>query len=305
MPDAGDLELIRGFCERGILPLPPFATRTAIALARDDLSNNDDLISIIASDSRLEFLFLAGAQLPVCSLSRCLPLSLSSSPSHNPRSHTVRHAVAQLGRRKSLSLLWLIALSDFLHTWPSLDNQIRDRLWRHSLLTGLLTKQLANSAGLLNSDHALAAGLAHDLGHLLIASPVPRLGILCDEEPDQFADMALSPAPERDHCRLGATLLTIWDAPAEVVASARHHHDPTFAAPEVRPLVVAVRLADLIAEHVDLARPGASLQLDTAPAWQQLAAIPPWDQVAHLHRLAIQYLPDTIILAHHVAHFFG
>ncbi len=303
---AGDLDLIRGFCERGVVPLPPFATRHALELARDELSNDDDLVSAIVSDPRLEFAFLAGALLP--------PLarggrggsgdSISVPPPATPPPKSLRQVVAQLGRRKCLSLLWLVALSDFLHTWPQLDETIRDRLWRHSLLTGLLAEQLASAVGIESAGNVLAAGLAHDIGHLLVASPVPRLGILRDEEPDQLVDNPLSLAPERDHCRLGAVLLAIWDAPAEVVASALHHHDPTRAAPEVRPLIVAVRLADLIAEHLELARSGPPLDLHTAPAWLQLVAIAPWNQFPRLHRLVIERLPESILLARHVAQLF-
>jgi HD-like signal output (HDOD) protein len=262
----------------------------ALALARDEQSNNDDMISAIVSDSRLKFAFLAG-----------MPLSLSSSPS--PKS--VRQAVARLGHRKCLSLLWLIAFSDFLSTWPQLEKEIRGRLWTHSLLTGLLADQLASAAGIESMGNALAAGLAHDIGHLLVSSPVPRLGILRDEEPDQLVEAALSPAPERDHCRLGAALLTLWDAPAEVVASALHHHDPNLAVPQVRPLVVGVRLADLMVEHLDLRGSGPALELDTAPAWRQLVASAPWNRFPRLHRFAVERLPETILLARHVARLFG
>lgn len=222
-----------------------------------------------------------------------------------PPSNSVRQTVARLGRRKCLSLLWLIALSDFLHTWPQLDEEVRDRLWRHSLLTGLLAEQLAIAAGIESSGNALAAGLAHDIGHLLVSSPVPRLGLLRDEEADQLVEDALSLAPERDHCRLGAALLTIWDAPAELVASALHHHDPNLVVPQVSPLVIAVRLADLMAEHLDLARSSPPLDLDAAPAWRQLVATAPWNQFPRLHRFAIQRLPETFLLARHVAQLFS
>jgi HD-like signal output (HDOD) protein len=218
---------------------------------------------------------------------------------------TIPQAVRQLGRRKCLSLLWLLALSDFLRSWPNLHEVARHKLWRHSLLTGVLTRQLLLAAGLGALGDGLAAGVAHDIGHLLLVSPGARLGVVWHEEHDQIVEGTVSPAPERDHCRLGASLLTIWDAPAAIVASALHHHDPSSAAAPHSPLVVAVRLADLLAEHLDLDRPTRPLRLEATPAWQQLAEFEPWKNVPYLHHLAIERLSESLLVAEHLANLLG
>jgi HD-like signal output (HDOD) protein len=286
-----DLELLRGVCGRGIPPLPSPAIRLALELAADDDSTDEVLIEHLESDARLRFGVLAGANLTIFSGDR--PVK------------TIPQAVARIGRRKCLSLLWLLALSDFMRSWPNLPELARHKLWRHSLLTGVLAQQLLLAAGLESLGDGLAAGMAHDIGHLLLAGPGASLGVVWHEEHEQLVERAVSPAPERDHCRLGGTLLEFWDAPPALVASALHHHDPFAADAAHSPLVVAVRLADLLAEHIDLDRPVRPLRLETAPAWQHLAALEPWRRVPCLHLLAIERLPESLLIAEHLGNLLG
>jgi HD-like signal output (HDOD) protein len=234
---------------------------------------------------------LAGANLPIFCGNRPI--------------ETVRQAVAQLGRRKCRSILWLVALSDLLRLWPKLHERARQRLWRHSLLTGVLTQQLLLAAGLSPLGDGLSAGMAHDIGHVLLVSPAARLGVVWHEEHDRLVERDVSPAPQHDHCRLGASLLAFWDAPGELVASALCHHDPAAAESPARPLIVAVRLADLLAEHVDLDRPVRPLRLESAPAWEKLTAFEPWNRVPNLHHLAIEQLPESLLMAEHLANLLG
>ncbi len=266
--------------------------RLALELAADDRSNDDALIEQLDSNPRLRFGVLTGANLPMIGGRR--------------PSRTMRQAVANLGRRRCLSLLWLVALSDFLQSWPHSHERARQKLWRHSLLTGVLAQELLAAAGQIGPGEALAAGVAHDIGHVLLSGPGARLGIVWHEEHDLLVERKdVSPAPERDHCRLGASLLTFWEAPPEMVACALHHHEPS-AAPDLHvPLIVGVRLADLLAEHLDLDRPVRPLRLEASPAWQELAAIDPWKNVPHLHVVAIERLPEAVLAAEHLANLLG
>jgi len=288
---AGDLELLKDLCRRGIPPLPPPALRLVLELAADETSSNDALIEELEAEPRARFGLLAGANLTMFCGIRSIK--------------TVRQAVGQLGRRKCLSILWLLAISDLVRSWPHSHPRTRDKLWRHLLLTGVLTEELLSTAGWQLVGDGLAAGMAHDVGHLLMVSPGARLGVVWHEEHDLLVERAVSPAPERDHCRLGASLLAFWDAPAAAIASALYHHDPSAAEATHVPLVAAVRMADLLAEHVDLDRPVRPLRLEDSPAWQELAVVEPWGRVSHLHHLAIERLPESLMIAEHLANLLG
>lgn len=291
MDRGGDLELLRNVCRRGIPPLPSAELRLALALAGDDESKNDSLIEQLEAEERLRFCVLAGANLAMIGKGR--------------RITTIAQAVGHLGRRKCQSLLWSVALSDFMQAWPHLNDRARHKLWRHSLLTGVLAQELLNAAGFAALGDGLAAGIAHDLGHLLLVSPGYRLGVVWHEEHDLLVEKDVSPAPERDHCRLGASLLAFWDAPHDLISSALHHHDPRAVEAAQRPLVVAVRLADLLAEHLDLDRPVRPLRLESAAPWRELAALEPWGKVSQLHHLAVELLPESLAAADHLAHLLG
>jgi HD-like signal output (HDOD) protein len=288
---AGDRELLTGVCRWGIPPLPSPALRLALALAADEGSNNDALVEQFESDPRLRFGLLAGGNLTMFCGAR--PVK------------TVRQAVGQLGRRKCHSILWLLALSDLVRSWPHAHERTRERLWRHLLLTGVLAQQLLSIAGLQTGGDGLAAGMAHDIGHLLLTGPGVRLGVVWHEEHDLLVEKNASPAPDRDHCRLGASLLEFWDAPSTLIASALHHHDPSAAEAAHGPLVSGVRMADLLSEHIDLDRQVPPLRLDESPAWRALTAAGPWQRFPDLHHRAIERLPESILIAEHLANLLG
>lgn len=286
--------------------MPHAALSQALKLADDEQANNELLTLHIESDSRLRRGLLAGANLPMFCGSRSIG--------------TVRQGVADLGRRKIKSLFWLLALSEFLLVRDQLDGRGRNRLWRHSLLTGVLAQQLVHAAGLAEVGDALTAGMAHDIGHRLLAYQVPQLGIAGHDEPgqqasgqndrelaehDRLLEHDISAAPEHDHCQLGASLLKFWDAPEALVLCASHHHDPETSQAAIRPLIVGVRLADLLAEHLDLDRSNQPLQLDAAPAWRHLSKMEPWNRISDLHRVALELLPDSLVTADHLARVLG
>jgi len=317
-----DLDLLRGLHRRGIPPAPSTAIRQALALAGDESASNDLLIEHIEVSPQLRLGFMAGANLPMFCDGRPI--------------RTVHQGVSVLGRRKALSLFWLLALADFLQSAKrraiGMDWQFGalSRLWRHSLLTGVLAWQLVRAAGCDFQEDALTAGLGHDIGHLLLVHAEPRFAIASEEEEPvlnrlhehdnspilelntkyqtqntKVLEHDMTSAPDRLHCRLGASLLEFWNAPASLVSCALQHHDPQSVVIDQRPLIIGVRLADLLAEHLELDRPTPALRLEAAPVWQRLAATDPWNQVADLHRLALEQLPDALVTANHLARVLG
>lgn len=296
--------------------LPSGPMRLALDMAREESLNDEVLVEQLESDPRLRYGVLIGANLTLFGGKRAIK--------------TVRQALGQLGRSKCQSMLWLLALSDFMRAWLPLPERGRLRLWKHSLLTAVIAHQLLRESGIERAAEGLPAGMAHDAGHLLMASPAPRLGIVWHEEHEQLAERdaahkasSLAPAgmdagsaegahaarpplaPERDHARLGAALLELWGAPDSLIAAALHHHQPAIAPAALRPVVIGVRLADLLAEHIDRDRPQRPLCLSTDAAWQELAALEPWNVVPDLHHRAIELLPESLLTAEHLANLLG
>lgn len=292
MLSQAELELLCRVSDRGRPPVPDTPLRLAIDMATDADFPQDRLIEQLESDAHLSFGLLSLANLPLLVRARTI--------------RTVRQAVTMLGQRHCRELLWVLALSDVLQlSVPNVPPRSRDRLWRHSLLTGVMTLHLTALFPCNQADAALSAGMAHDLGHLLLNNPAPRLGIVWHSEHDQLPERAPEGIPERDHCRLGGALLEFWNAPAALVATARHHHAPEQATADLLPLVASVRLADLVTESLDADESHRPVRLTAHSQWAQLQSLTPWDQIPDLELRLIELLPEAILQAEHLANLLG
>lgn len=291
MTSSADLELLRKVCRRGMPPLPSPALRYALELVADEPTDNARLIDHLEHEGALRYSVLVLANIPMF------------AGQHMAKS--VRQAVLQSGRAKCAGFLWVLALSDVLRDHADLQPRVRDKLWRHSLLTGMLAYRLAQIGSGESSPQVFAAGMAHDIGHLLMVNPAPRLGIVWHEEHDQWVERSPSLAPERDHCRLGGALMSFWHAPKELTQTALYHHDPLAAPAESASLVAGVRLADLLAEYIDMERPARRLHLESSPAWQHLRQVPPWNASPELDRLAVECLPEVLLATEHLTNLLA
>ncbi|HIJ78003.1 MAG: HDOD domain-containing protein [Desulfobulbaceae bacterium] len=125
-------------------------------------------------------------------------------------------------------------------------------LWRHDLRTAIASKKIAEkSAGKINADVAFTAGLLHDLGKAILSDFLQGTmeKILAAIDSGQYADY---PTAEKeivgvDHGYIGYLMIKKWNLPESILDAVRYHHEPAAAQPELRPLVYAVHLGDLIA----------------------------------------------------------
>lgn len=285
------LQLLRRTCRAGAPPLPPPEIRLALELLDDENSDNAAICEQLESSDRLRFAVLVGANVA--------PFSGSHSAG------TVSQAVALLGRRKCASWLWFFALSELICRYGELPLRARRRLWKHSILTGMTSWRLLEATHQQSRGDGFTAGMAHDIGHLMMISPALRLNVVWHEEHEALVEQNPSTVPERDHCRLGGALLTYWNAPEEVVAAAMHHHDPGAAPPECMALVAAVRMADLLAEHLDLDRPAQPLHLPSSLRWREIVQIEPWNTYANLDQTVLELLPEALLSAEHLSNLLS
>lgn len=287
LPQA-ELDLLRRVSDRGQPPVPDWSIRRSLELAASDETTHEVLVAQLESDAHLALGLLAFANLPL----RSLPAT----------TRTIPQTIQQMGRRKCCEVLWCLALSDVIQQSVSrMPPRAADRLWRHSLLTGVLTQSLSAAIPKFLPPDPMAAGMAHDLGHILLSSPAPRLGIVWHTEHDELPEHSSAPPPELDHCRLGSSLLEFWSAPPSLIAAARFHHAPDRAPVELIPLVAGVRLADIVAESLDTESSKRPVYLTTLPTWAEPASLPPWNGTTDLDRLLIELLPQAIVDAERLA----
>lgn len=200
-------------------------------------------------------------------------------------------ALSQLGTLASQEILWILAISETLQHHSSAQSTAGEHLWRHSLLTGLLADRLA---GFWGQDHpgVLLAGMAHDVGHLLLHQPDS------ESSPDRFEHYGVrvpgdGPA-EQDHSVLGSHLLCWWNAPPAVVETALHHHGPQAADFAYQRTVAFVQIADLLAEYVDAPRQPVMLPELSSATLRIMNAHCEQPMLPDVQHLAAEVLPQVV-----------
>jgi HD-like signal output (HDOD) protein len=157
-----------------------------------------------------------------------------------------------------------------------------ERIWSHSVLTGIFAKKIAQSEGAESMvvDEAFIAGLLHDLGKLMLISNMTdqyreavalgqsgKLSILAAEQ-KIFAST---------HADLGAYLLGLWGLPVSIVEAVALHHAPVKTLTRTFSPLTAVHVANVLEhEHSGHTAPNSRPPLDDA----YLTAIGAQDRLA-------------------------
>jgi HD-like signal output (HDOD) protein len=145
-----------------------------------------------------------------------------------------------------------------------------DRLWNHSILTGMIAKKIMqmDDAETAAVDDAYIAGMLHDVGKLMLAANLP----------EQF-QRALTLATGRGiaiveaerevfgatHAGVGAYLLGLWGLPAGIVEAVALHHSPSQSSTRSFGPLAVVHVANTLEHEINPAGgEGPPTELDAA-----------------------------------------
>jgi len=252
------LSLLKAVCGSETPPSPSPEYRLVLQLAADEITATEHLAEAIAASERINRRFLILAN------------SLHKGP------QPIRNSLAActlLERNVVADVLWIIAVTNVMQSHSSAVTRGGNRLWKHSLLTAILCHYLTEDLVSCPESMVMAAGMAHDVGHLLLHGPASERGVDWHREHDLLVEHAPDLPPERNHCLLGCGLLRFWDAPNELVETALYHHNPEHADKRDQATVAIVRFADLITEYVDEESNGCELALQDSSAWTTLRTL--------------------------------
>lgn len=146
-------------------------------------------------------------------------------------------------------------------------------LWRHSIGTAALTREILLSTGIaVDDDTDYLAGLLHNVGKVVLAYAFP-------EELRQIMAMPLhDPAEvcrmERnligwDHARIGAYYLGRHQLSDEITFAVLYHNDPNVA-PRHQMFAAAVQVADFVVRHAGISGGFETIDPIPANAWVNL-----------------------------------
>lgn len=160
---------------------------------------------------------------------------------------TVIHAVAVLGLNRVKTMATYIALNAMVK--PVLKIAELRRIWVHSLVTALLTEELARASN-SSYDVAYTSGMLHNLGGLgLMAAYPEEYKRMLEVSSECGFDLILTERDlfEIDHCGAGAYLAEEWNFPDSIIEAIATHHFPAGKGSYLPNLVrVAWRAADAL-----------------------------------------------------------
>jgi len=133
--------------------------------------------------------------------------------------NSLQVAVSRLGRKQIRNLVYSMVLKNLFYTESKfLKQRIKD-LWTHSCHVAAISFILARNTEGLDPDHAMLAGLVHDIGILPILSTARNYPDI-EENPKILDDLIASMRGD-----IGAMALSQWGLDADLVNVARNAED--------------------------------------------------------------------------------
>jgi putative nucleotidyltransferase with HDIG domain len=159
----------------------------------------------------------------------------------------VRMAISLIGMARVREIVLAVSMAEFAR-----KSGISTYYWEHSVAVAIAAQELGRHTR-ISADHALVAGLLHDIGQLWMARFYPL--------EFQMARNALAAGQDSvieverhyfgmDHGAIGGILARQWGLPAAVAAAIRHHHEPAPAQGEK--LADLTHVAEVLTNALDL-----------------------------------------------------
>ena len=165
---------------------------------------------------------------------------------------SVDRAVGYLGERIVVSVAMADSVSKMLNK-PLTGYESRSGdLWRHDLFSAFAAREVAGYAkSKLDRDLAYTGGLLHDIGKAIISDFLHGTAERATEGIDSGEKIDYLAAEHEivglDHAEVGYELARKWKLPDPLPQLIRHHHQPSAVEEDLRPMVYAVHLGDIIA----------------------------------------------------------
>jgi len=177
---------------------------------------------------------------------------------------TLKNAVARLGRRQVRNLVYGIILQNLFKTDSPLLKRRMKNLWVHSCHVAAVSFILAKHTPGLDADHAMLAGLVHNIGVIPILSEARKYPEV--ENNRETLDTILNDM----RGDIGALTLSQWgldDSFIKVCKNAENWFYLGSALPEYIDIVLIAQLHTAIAEHKHLDMP----EISEIPAFEKVA----------------------------------
>ncbi len=220
-----------------LLPAFPRVVRAVLDSLDDDNSSIGDLAQLVEQD-------------PVIT-GRVISLANSAAVSVRPGTSVqgVAGATSMIGLAKVREIVLTVGVAEFAK-----ESRMSAYFWEHSVAVGVAAQELARY-GQVSLNHALVAGLLHDVGQLWMARFYP-LEFQMVRSAVVDGTSSITEAEQHyfgtDHCQVGSIIAEYWGLPAAVVDAIFYHHNPDQGL--ANKLVPVIHVAEVLANALDLTR---------------------------------------------------
>ncbi|MGE3172742.1 MAG: HDOD domain-containing protein [Planctomycetota bacterium] len=233
--------LARQIAERRLeLPVLPAVATEVLSLCQQEATDAARLSAVIHRDQSLA--------------ANVLRVANSAAYVGQVPCGSLQQAVSRLGMQLITEIAVAVAVKGRVFAGSGCAELFR-HLWRHAVMTGFFTKEIARQRR-RNVEVAFLCGLLHDVGKAVLLANVARH---VDSGDVQLADLA--DGLQQHHAEVGAALAEGWKMPEQIVESIRCHHDYDRAT-KFSEAAMTVALADLIAHFVEPTEDQAPLHAD-------------------------------------------
>lgn len=218
------------------VPVMPQAAQKAFELATNPKAEAHDFIEVIEADEGLS--------------ARIVKIANSVFYDRGGGSKTISDAVQVIGTAELRGLLNASALSDLF----TVKHSLRGSMWSHDIATALTAKVLARRVLPSQTEHALLAGLMHDVGKLLMLQRhSDTYEKISRKSAQEGVESVVAEATEYpfDHTEVGQLIAERWNFSPELTAAIRFHH---MEWRDIEPLSLAsiVKASNIIAHSLGL-----------------------------------------------------
>ncbi len=165
------------------------------------------------------------------------------------------HAVSLLGIDMIKALVLSLEVASGFEATAFPGDFTIDGLMEHGMATGAVAREIVKAEGAprKTSDMAMAAGLLHDQGKMILAENFDdRYGeaLRVAVEKDESIHEAENWSFKVSHAEIGAYVLGMWGMPKTLVEAIHYHHEPAAAHVHRFSLLTALHIADALVHEM-------------------------------------------------------
>ena len=168
---------------------------------------------------------------------------------------SIARAISYLGDKKILNIALEFCVNDLFQKPLEGYEGKQGALWEHNLCVAIASKEVARFAKKeISPDIAYTGGILHDMGKSILSDYLKGKAAECVTEVNEGNASDYLAAEEKilgtNHCIVGSNMARSWGLPSPLPEIIEYHHHPAESDPEIRGIVYAVHLGDIIAMNV-------------------------------------------------------